>query len=377
MESCNPYLRQCALARGIVHLGNLERFYRVFQKAQQGKPITVGFLGGSITQDSAASRHENCYAYRTYLWWKNKFPESEVRYVNAGIGATTSQFGAARVEEDLFCYEPDVVFCEFSVNDPSTPFFQECFEGLVRKILYSRTQPALLVFHNVVYDTGENAQDIHSAVSIRYDVPTISMKDSIFEEIRLGYVQREKITQDNLHPNDLGHSYVAQVLTHALMRIYEICAKTPQEVCKPLAKIPPMTQNRYEQAFRVRGRDCLQQMEGFSEDLQEQNGVRDVFRRGFFSSCEGAFLTFRVTAKKISVQYRKTVHHPAPTAAVFVDGGEAAQLKADFEETWGDCLYLQDVWEEEEAKEHTVTIRITNVFAPSCTPFYFVSLICC
>ena len=43
-----------------------------------------------------------------------------VCYCNAGIGGTTSEFGAARVGTDLLEERPDFVIVEFSVNDEST-----------------------------------------------------------------------------------------------------------------------------------------------------------------------------------------------------------------------------------------------------------------
>lgn len=377
MESCNQHLEQSAMDRGIINLGNLQRFARVFAKAERGEPITVGFLGGSITQDSAATRHENCYAYRTYLWWKRQFPKSEVRYVNAGIGATTSQFGVARAEADLLSHEPDVVFCEFSVNDANNSFFQECFEGLLRKLLYSKTEPALLVFNNVVYDTGENAQEVHNKAALYYDLPVVSMKDSIYEEIQLGNLVREEITADNLHPNDLGHFLVSEVLQNCLRLIYEKYTEKDASTQTPYAEKPAMTLNRYESSRRIQGSCRLVSCEGFTEDTREQQGVRDVFKKGFTAEREGAFLTYRVNARKVSVQYRKTVSHPAPQAEVQIDGKPVAVLVSDFEETWGDCLYLQDVWEAETAEEHLVTVKITDVPEHPGAPFYFVSLICC
>ena len=47
-------------------MGNydLERIKSVIQRAQSGQELTIGFLGGSITQGSLATEHENTYAYR-------------------------------------------------------------------------------------------------------------------------------------------------------------------------------------------------------------------------------------------------------------------------------------------------------------------------
>ena len=87
--------------KGIVSRGNFAAIQKCMLRAASGHPITVGFLGGSITQGSLASRPEYCYAARVYRWWQETFPLSEITLINAGIGGTTSQFGAARVEEDL------------------------------------------------------------------------------------------------------------------------------------------------------------------------------------------------------------------------------------------------------------------------------------
>ena len=134
------------------------------RRAGRGEPLTLGFFGGSITQGSAASREESCYAYRVYQWWRQSFPQADFSYYNGGIGGTTSHFGAARVEE-LLAANPDVVVVDFSVNDEATAFFQETFEGLIRKILGRNPGIAVLILNNVFYDSGENAQEYHNRVA--------------------------------------------------------------------------------------------------------------------------------------------------------------------------------------------------------------------
>ena len=109
--------------KGMVNRGNWYAIQQVMERAARGEEITVGVLGGSITQGCLASKQENCYASRVYQWWSSHFPK--VNFINAGIGGTTSQFGVARVEEDLLRFQPDLVFVEFSVNDDGNPFFRE------------------------------------------------------------------------------------------------------------------------------------------------------------------------------------------------------------------------------------------------------------
>lgn len=365
---------QNAYDRGIVSLGNLNRFARVMKKAAAKEPVTVVFLGGSITQDSHATKHENCYAYRTYLWWKEKFPETEITYVNAGIGATTSQFGAARVESDVLSRKPDVVFCEFSVNDDNNDFFKETFEGLVRRILLSETKPALFITNNARYDDGTTAQEVHNEIAMHYELPIVSVKDSIYEEILLGNLDRNTISTDMLHPNDLGHEYLAGLITNCLQLIYDKIftdgVQDPEDIVPD-----PVTKNRYEHSVRIQQNGQIIDCRGFAADTEKQWGVRDIFKNGFIANEKGATITFLCSASKISIQFRKTIHHPAPVAAVYVDDREAAVLDANFDETWGDFLCLQDITESDKRENHKVTVTVTDFPEASETGFYLVSLI--
>ena len=91
--------------------GNRARLAKVFKKAQAGEPITVAYLGGSITQGSSAGP-TTCYAFLTTKWLEEKFPESKITYVNAGIGATGSYIGVFRTDRDVLSQNPDLVFID-------------------------------------------------------------------------------------------------------------------------------------------------------------------------------------------------------------------------------------------------------------------------
>jgi acyl-CoA thioesterase I len=60
------------------------------KKAVRKEDIVVGFFGGSITIGALSSIPKTCYAYLVYDWWVKKFPNCAIKYINAGIGATTS-----------------------------------------------------------------------------------------------------------------------------------------------------------------------------------------------------------------------------------------------------------------------------------------------
>jgi lysophospholipase L1-like esterase len=330
--------------RGIINIGNLTRMKRAMMKAFTGEAIKVGFLGGSITAGSLATTPQSSYAYQVYSWWRNKFPMSEVAYVNAGVGATSSKFGVARVEEDLLDCEPDIVFAEFSVNDSDNDLFKETFEGLIRKILLHKTEPALLMLNNVFYDDGHNAQRVHNQIGKYYDLPIVSIKESIYTEIEKGVIRNNEITPDNLHPNDLGHKLVAGVITNLLEHIYD--AVIVNNIESNATDFPvAVTANRYYGSIRRSSKNTSPLLDGFTIDETVKQGSWDVFRNGWSAYKEGSSIRFEVEGSMISVQYRKYAIHPAPIAKIVVDDdvNNEIYLDANFEETWGDCLYLQDI----------------------------------
>jgi lysophospholipase L1-like esterase len=370
---------------GVIWKGNHGRLQKIMEKAGAGDPITVGFIGGSITQGSLSSAPETCYAYLVTQWWRSRFPQSIVTYQNAGIGGTTSHFGTARAEEDLLVCQPDVVFVEFSVNDENTPFYRETYEGLVRRILKQETAPAVVLIHNVCYDTGTNAQDQHVVIGRYYDLPCLSMKSSVYRAVAEGKLPVRDITPDDLHPNDEGHKLLAGLVIDYLERT--AAKEHIGEYALPLPD--PITRNAYEQAIRYRndvGKVIKEPLgvntaqvtcKGFIPDEQAQQGITDIFRRGWYADQLGAGIHIEVEGSEIALQYRKSISHPACCATAVLDGDTDHEIILDgnFQETWGDCLYLETILCHGERKRHTIDIRITQ--APEHgTPFYLVSIIC-
>ena len=347
---------------GIINVGNMARMNRVMKKALSGEAITIGFIGGSITAGTAASTPENTYVYHVYSWWKSKFPSSKVEFINAGVGATNSKFGVARVEEDILCYDPDVVFAEFSVNDSDNEHFQESYEGLIRRILVYKEEPALFLFNNVFYDDGHNAQRVHNQIGKYYDLPIVSIKESIYSEIEKGTISNTDISADNLHPNDLGHKLVSGVITNLLDLIYDNVVLSNDITDTYSVPDNSITANRYLKSMRRSSRNSCPELNGFTKDETISKQIGDVFRNGWFAVTVGSSICFEVEGTMISVQYRKYAIHPAPIAKVIIDGNEksAIVLDANFEETWGDCLFLQDIVIAGAPGKHTVVITITK-----------------
>lgn len=364
--------------KGVVNRGNWHKIKECMKRAAGEEAITVGFLGGSITQGSLSSSPETCYAYLVYEWWKARFPKSEITFINAGIGGTTSQFGVSRVEEHLLKYSPDFVMIEFAVNDDNTEFFEETYEGLIRRTLSHKCKPAVMLMNNVRYDDGVNAQEMHLKVAKAYELPMVSMKNTIWPEVQSGRIPRREITPDDLHPNDAGHKLVAQVITSFLDTVYEEMETWEAPSGFGGNILPdPITENAYENSVRYQNDNCMPETSGFEADNEPQKDIREIFRKGWTAWKEGDKISFTVKGTGIAVQYRKSVKQPTPVARVVVDGKEdqAVMLDGNFDEDWGDCLYIDTIGRHMEPLDHTVEITIAEAHENDAVPFYLVSVI--
>lgn len=201
--------------RALLQLGNTQRIQNAIKKARDGESVTIAYLGGSITQGGNASPGEtNCYANLSYMKFKGMFGQENVHYVNAGVAGTPSTFGLLRVEKDVLSYKPDVVVVEFAVNDEGKPFNQYIYESLVRRILKSETEPAVILMFTV-FEKGYNAQEHMMKVGEYYDLPMISVKDAIFPEIEAGRMNfKEDYGKDGLHPDNAGHAMIADFFAY-------------------------------------------------------------------------------------------------------------------------------------------------------------------
>lgn len=357
---------------GIRNIGNTARLKDAFRRAENGEALTIAFLGGSITQGSLASKPELCYAARVFKWWEESFPKAKFTYINAGIGATDSQFGCARAAEDVLDYEPDVISVEYAVNDENTPHYMETYEGVVRKLLSAKNCPAVYTFYNVCYDTGSSAEEIHSKIAEYYGLPAFSMKSTIYPLLTSGEITNREITPDDLHPNDLGHEMVASVITYGLEKIRsgETADKTPSSLPAPL------TANAYEDSIRFRNKNAdIVSNAGWIADNEKQDHITDIFKNGWTATEKGAKISFKVTGTCIGVQYRRTIQLPAPVAVAKVDGEIKATLDGNFDETWGDKLCLDTLLAHGNGGEHIVEIEITETHPDDKLPFYLVSVI--
>ena len=108
------------IEESLLSVGNNGRLDVVLEKLSQGKEVVIAAIGGSITEGAGASKQEECYVSRFVDGLRTRYPEADIKFVNAGIGGTPSTLGVMRYERDVtevLGQNPDLVLVEFAVND--------------------------------------------------------------------------------------------------------------------------------------------------------------------------------------------------------------------------------------------------------------------
>lgn len=344
------YVNEEMLANAILAEGNLARLAAAMKKAKNGEEITVGVIGGSITQGSSASNKANSYAERFYRWWGEAFPDTKVNYINAGIGATSSYLGVHRVDQDLLSYKPDVVIVEFSVNDSDTIFYKESYEDLMRKILKAENKPAIIQLF-MTMENGTSAQNSHLHLGFIYDLPRISYGEMVLSEIEKGSFSWKDISPDNIHPNDRGHAMVGEVLWDYLNSVYDKLDTITEEPLELTTE--PFANERFMEATILDSAN----IEPIQYGSFEKASVNDHFRNNWRSTSGNEAIIFETEAKNIGVMFYKTIDGKGGQYEVFIDGELKYTLNADFKNGWGNYAETIEVYRSEEKKMHRIEIR--------------------
>jgi lysophospholipase L1-like esterase len=135
--------------------------------------------------------------------------------VNAGIGGTNSKYGNQRVQNDVLQYNPDFVIVEFANNDAPTPEFQASYRQLVQTIVDSPSHPAVLLMFTMDRN-GANSEDNQIPVGRDMNLPMVGLREAIYPEEQAGKLNPADVTADEIHPNDLGHAIIAQLIAFRL-----------------------------------------------------------------------------------------------------------------------------------------------------------------
>lgn len=195
--------QQCIQRRG-----NLANSYLKFAKEKKG---CIAFMGGSITE---------MHGWRSQIKedLQQRFPDTQFRFVEAGIGSTGSTPGAFRFENDVLQHAtPDLLFVEAAVNDDTNGFNYVAqtrgMEGVVRHALTANSAMDIVMLH-FIYDPfipllnkGIQPDVIlnHERVANYYQVSSINLVQEVAHRMRNG--EFDWTYFGGTHPSWEGHKF--------------------------------------------------------------------------------------------------------------------------------------------------------------------------
>ncbi len=337
--------------QSLVSTGDLSRVWQVMAKAQRGEKVTVAVIGGSITQGAKAAKPELRYGNLVADWWRKTFPKAEITFVNAGIGATGSNFGALRARRDLLSHNPDFVVVEYGVNDGNTQAFAETLEGLIRQILKQPNQPAVIQLF-MMHQDGGNAQEWHGKVGGHYNLPIASYRDALWPEINAGRIAWDAVMADEVHPNDLGHACAGQYVNHLLdvawaTRPWKDAGKTPVPQVQSLPA--PLFSDLYEFTALFEAPDL--------KPLNNSGWKLDETRQNWVSDKPGSVIEFEIDGTAIFTMHF-VIKRAMGKAKFQVDGGAPTVYDGWFNQTWGGYRSTNLLAKDLKPGKHVVRIEL-------------------
>lgn len=188
----------------IYSMGNTYRLTKKLEAAENGEKLTMAYLGGSITEGKKYSSPFSNYV-------KSTFANGGFTEVNAGLSGTSSVVGLVRSEENIVSKNPDIVFIEFSVNDHEDIMYKKSFESVIKKFLDLPNEPAVIILINRAKG-GFSSQKQMIPVGENFDVPIISMDNTLTKAFNSGFLTTGDYFSDEYHPHDKGGQLIADCL---------------------------------------------------------------------------------------------------------------------------------------------------------------------
>lgn len=353
--------------RSLMQMGNNYRIKRAIEKAQNGEEVIIAYVGGSITEGAGASPNKNCYAYRSYEYFKETYANGgdNVKFVNAGMSGTPSTIGMIRYDRDVVekVGEPDIVIVEFAVNDGDDPTAGNCFESLVVDVLKSEKEPAVILLFSV-FKSQWNLQDRLKPVGQHYDLPMISIKDAVVPELKSGSLTDAEFFADVYHPSNKGHQIMADCINYYFdMANYEpaddadITIPEKAKIGTSFVGVEMIDTRTKDDSIKINAGmfSSKDNVLGTFSYAPATKTFPDNWSKT--ASATGDSYTMELDCKNLIILYKSSNSETYGKAEVYVDGVLKATLSGYSPSGWNNPL-LNILINENEVKSHKIEIKM-------------------
>jgi hypothetical protein len=202
-----------------------------FRRRLEEGPVTVGYLGGSLTMMKEGWRP------LFHQWLNERYPRNEPhRALHVGRGGVGSASGAFFVQDEICGRAPDLVFVEYAINDSYdflTPpaLRQPAIEGIIRSIRlrHPDCDVCLVYMHHVL--RGEAIGRVieeNEALAEHYGLPSIHVGQCLQDQVDggtwsfRGEAGLPALLRDECHPLPPGNRLITELMGAALTTLMEI-----------------------------------------------------------------------------------------------------------------------------------------------------------
>ena len=203
----------------------------VFRKLEDGDEVNIVYLGGSVTVGTGIKNPDpdgfdwqlyDSQSWRglTMQWFKEKYPNSTIKFQNSAIGGTGSFYGAVRTAEDVLAFNPDLVFVMYPINDVYDHMTEaetkRQMEDIIWQIREADPQTDIIMGYDTNRTTGATDEPYdmvrwQEEVAKKYNISVINMGRYLADIVRNTDVEWDDVLSDEVHPNKDGYELYAEV----------------------------------------------------------------------------------------------------------------------------------------------------------------------
>lgn len=357
------------IENSFISSGNSYRLNKVLDRAKAGEEITVAFIGGSVTEGAMATEktpkgYQKGYAYLTYEYLCDNYGTGDnIKVITSGVSGTGSLLGIVRADKDILDYEPDLIFVEFAVNNDGSDRDKQTFEGVLRKFLSAENEPAVvLLFSDATYAGG--TQIYMQNIGSYYELPMMSMHDSLEKAKQTGKFKWEDYSKDYAHPTQDGHRLYAKSICYLINQTY--ADKSFDHYTVPVA---PSKEgyDKFENAQILDHTDAEGVIESTGAFVAKDtsffstnNSDTTALHKGWVREAGSGNEDFVVRAEcRNFIIVLKQTNGAEASVDIYVDGDFVSKVNTSQQGGWNNAV-MELVLDEAKATQHEIRIRATE-----------------
>lgn len=366
-------------------------FNNTYTKLTVDKELTIGFMGGSITDGSIGGTETVCWRNQITGWFKDNFPEAQINPIKASMGGTDTYLASFRMDSVLLDVgTPDLVFIEYATNDyhEGNNFRSSArqLESIILKLRNANPNVDIVVIFSFKnFRTGVNmTQSVKGMKSIAdyYGIKALPIGFDAYDEYKDswylldddGNPTETSFTSDDIHLTELGHNYYTNYLTKIIGK--EILARVPGKVLNTEFKAQEMPKkfhnNTLENSYMVTEmEEYLTENTTFIKNTGEFSWVTERFPNSYIGTYNnsGDVFEFKFTGTECGIVYAMVGDNAY--IRYRVDGGIWYYPTLKLTGGNGNNPKVYRLFQGLENGEHTVTIEVLGTKPQDSTGYNF------